>query len=41
VGRLIEIGESEKYSGIDAHRSENYIAELKNAELRIAEKGNR
>jgi hypothetical protein len=41
VGRLIEIGESGKYSGIDAHRSENYIAELKNAELRIAEKGNR
>ena len=28
VGGLIEIGKSGKYDGIDAHRSENYLAEL-------------
>ena len=31
VGRLIEIGGVGKYSGIDAHRAENYIFELENA----------
>ena len=28
-GNLIEIGSNNKYSGIDAHRAENYLAELK------------
>ncbi len=28
VGRLFEIGELGKYSGIDAHRAENYLREL-------------
>ncbi len=32
VGNVIEIGASEKYSGIDAHRAENYILELENAQ---------
>ena len=32
VGNLIEIGASEKYNGIDAHRAENYILELENAQ---------
>lgn len=31
VGRLVEVGEIGKYSGIDAHRAENYIFELENA----------
>jgi len=28
VGRLVEIGERGKYSGIDAHRAESYLREL-------------
>ena len=31
VGKLLEIGKAGKYSGIDAHRAENYIFELENA----------
>jgi hypothetical protein len=31
VGNMIEIGRSGKYGGFDAHRAENYIAELENA----------
>lgn len=31
VGNLIKIGENDKYGGIEAHKAENYITELKNA----------
>ena len=31
VGKLVEIGAVGKYSGIDAHRAENYVFELENA----------
>ena len=31
VGNIVEIGNENNYSMIDAHRSENYIAELENA----------
>ena len=33
VGGLIEIGKAGKYSGIDAHRQENYVIELENSIL--------
>ena len=31
AGRMIEIGDIDRYSAIDAHRPENYITELKSA----------
>lgn len=31
VGRLVEVGKSGKYSGVDAHRAENYLVELQYA----------
>ena len=34
VGNLIEIGEREKYTGVDAHRAENYLTELENMQKR-------
>lgn len=33
VGKILEIGEWKKYSGVDAHRPESYTSELRNAEL--------
>ena len=32
VGNVVEIGQAGKYAGFDAHRAENYMIELKNAE---------
>lgn len=37
VGNIIEIGQAGKYMGLDAHRAENYITELKNAAIRAKE----
>ncbi len=39
VGNLVEIGERDRYSSVEAHRPESYLAELERARPQIGEDG--